>query len=204
MKTMGGSHCKAKIFLLLSLLLSPALSRAAVMNDYCVTPSFISQSITPNLLLMIDNSASMFDLAYADKGAKRCSTTTTQLCAGNNDCPSGETCSGAFVRQPYYCYDETYNSDDTYVGYFDPGTYYYYRTATDDFAPAASAFPAGCPTSVLNTSSTIADTMCLEYSTTGATKNLVSRCGSAMALAMNSHDFSYTLWRWGGGRWERF
>jgi prepilin-type N-terminal cleavage/methylation domain-containing protein len=32
---------------------------------------------------------------------------------------------------------------------------------------------------------------------------LVSRCGAAMALTMNSRDFGYTLWRWNGSKWVR-
>jgi prepilin-type N-terminal cleavage/methylation domain-containing protein len=32
---------------------------------------------------------------------------------------------------------------------------------------------------------------------------LVSRHGAAMALTMNSRDFGYTLWRWGGSKWEK-
>ena len=167
MKTMGGSHYKAKFFLLLSLLLFPALSHAAVMNDYCVTPSFISQSITPNLLLLIDNSSSMADLAFSDKGAKRCSTSTSTLCTKDSECPSGETCAGALVRQPYYCYDATYRTANSYVGYFDSNAYYYYRTGTNDFAelPTGSDFPYTCTAEAGNTIKSIANTMCLKYVT---------------------------------------
>jgi prepilin-type N-terminal cleavage/methylation domain-containing protein len=32
---------------------------------------------------------------------------------------------------------------------------------------------------------------------------IVSRCGAAMALTMNSRDFSWTIWRWTGQRWVR-
>lgn len=32
---------------------------------------------------------------------------------------------------------------------------------------------------------------------------LISRSGSAMAIKMNSTDFGYTLWRWGGKKWVR-
>jgi type IV pilus assembly protein PilY1 len=151
----------------------PALSRAATMNDYCVSPAFIQQTVPANLLLMIDNSASMYDLAYVDKGYKTCSTTTSTYCSYDTNCPSGETCS-RFVREPYYCYDETYKSATTYTGYFVPTTYYYYRAASDDFAPVASAFPSGCGTGSGTTTKTIASTMCLEYSTSGTTKTLVS------------------------------
>jgi len=32
---------------------------------------------------------------------------------------------------------------------------------------------------------------------------LVSRCGAATALTMNSRDFSWTLWNWSGAKWKR-
>jgi len=32
---------------------------------------------------------------------------------------------------------------------------------------------------------------------------VVSRCGAAMALTMNSRDFGWTLWRWSGRKWVR-
>jgi type IV pilus assembly protein PilY1 len=78
----------------------------AAMNDYCITPPFIVGGVTPNLLLTIDNSASMFDLAYVDKG----STT----------------------RTPYYCYDQTYNFGNHYVGYFKDWYHYYEYDFPDD------------------------------------------------------------------------
>ena len=30
---------------------------------------------------------------------------------------------------------------------------------------------------------------------------LISRCGVAMAITMNSNDFGYSLWRWNGKKW---
>ncbi|HBA89696.1 MAG TPA: hypothetical protein DCZ75_17420, partial [Geobacter sp.] len=50
--------------LALMLILVPVPSNADPGLDYCVTPAFVSGHIPPNLLLMIDNSASMYDLAY--------------------------------------------------------------------------------------------------------------------------------------------
>ena len=56
------------IFLTLSLTLMCGSSRAEAANtmaDYISTPPFLSGGgVTPNLLLLIDNSASMYDLAY--------------------------------------------------------------------------------------------------------------------------------------------
>lgn len=171
----------------LCLIILPTVASAAGPGDqYCITPPFITAGIKPNLLLMIDNSASMYDLAYVDKGKKHCSATTARGCFYDSDCPTGETCS-VFDRTPYYCFDQTFSSTkicsnssvttcsadsdcgannscvDRYAGYFDNNTYYHYRSGTDDFAPVASAFPSGCPTSGTNITKTIANTMCLEY-----------------------------------------
>lgn len=160
--------------MVLALMVVPGQALAATVDDYCIIPSFMKVIQPPNLLLMIDNSASMYDLSYADDGYKTCSTTTTTYCAIDSECPEGETCS-RFVRQPYYCFDETYKSTRTYAGYFDPNKIYQYRLSpNDDFVEAAGAFPAGCPSSALNTSKTIPNTTCVEYSTSGVTKTLVS------------------------------
>lgn len=42
----------------------PGQARAA-MSDYCVTPPFVAQSISPNILIVLDNSLSMCDQAYS-------------------------------------------------------------------------------------------------------------------------------------------
>ena len=66
------------------------IAGAAAMNDYCVTPPYIGAAIEPNLLLYIDNSASMYDLTYTDP-------TTYNYCANNPGTPCstvGATCSG--------------------------------------------------------------------------------------------------------------
>ncbi|HYS42828.1 MAG TPA: hypothetical protein VEM32_02505, partial [Geobacteraceae bacterium] len=68
MKTMDKFYRTAQLFLALALLILPTLSHAAVMNDYCVVPAFIGENVPSNLLLLIDNSSSMYDLSYADQG----------------------------------------------------------------------------------------------------------------------------------------
>ena len=101
----------------------------AAMNDYCITPPFIVGGVTPNLLLTIDNSASMFDLAYVDKG----STT----------------------RTPYYCYDLTYSFANHYVGYFQDWYKYYEYDFTNNYfyltTYTSSTFPTGCSRSIPGT-----------------------------------------------------
>jgi type IV pilus assembly protein PilY1 len=130
---------------LMVMLVLPAFSLAAgTMNDYCVVPPFIGRNLSPNLLLMVDNSSSMYDLAYSDQG--------------NTDG------SGTITRQPYYCYDETYRTNacsgdatrrcsadsdcdegqtcrNVYAGYFDNKKYYSFDFA-DSYFDVVASFPA--------------------------------------------------------------
>ncbi len=75
----------AALTILSVLLLSPAY---AAMNDYCITPPFIVSGVKPNLLLVLDNSASQYDLIYQD--------TINTYCANNpiTSCTPGTTCAG--------------------------------------------------------------------------------------------------------------
>jgi len=38
----------------------------AEISDYCAVPPFITRSIAPNVMLIVDNSGSMFRFAYFD------------------------------------------------------------------------------------------------------------------------------------------
>ncbi|MFC1813100.1 pilus assembly protein [Thermodesulfobacteriota bacterium] len=67
---------------------------AAVCNQDPDVPAFLSAGVDPNLLLVIDNSASMYDPAYVD--------ITNQ------------------------CYDDTYDPNTQYAGYFNIGERYIY------------------------------------------------------------------------------
>jgi type IV pilus assembly protein PilY1 len=60
----------------------------ATSSDYCINPAFITAGVHPNLLLMIDNSASMYDLEYQDTANFYCGNDPTTACA------TGDTCSG--------------------------------------------------------------------------------------------------------------
>ena len=63
MKTIKFMRCLPfLVCLTLLIMLSPSY---AVMNDYCINPPFIVGGVTPNLLMMFDNSSSMYDLNYA-------------------------------------------------------------------------------------------------------------------------------------------
>ena len=99
------------IFVILSLTLvcgSNTVEAVNTMADYISTPPFLSGGgVTPNLLLLIDNSASMYDLAYVD--------------------------------DQRYCYGDDYNPALTYVGYFQPATWYVYNLAAQRFEPKTAA-----------------------------------------------------------------
>jgi type IV pilus assembly protein PilY1 len=100
------AHLKRYIicFLVLALVFVGTFTAEAAnsMASYIASPPFISAGgVEPNLLLLIDNSASMHDLAYV----------------GNQG----------------YCYDDTYDSASTYVGYFEPGSWYAYNLVAEKF-----------------------------------------------------------------------
>jgi type IV pilus assembly protein PilY1 len=114
-------------------------AQAAEMKNYSITPPFIQQAIRPNLLLLIDNSSSMYDLAYADEGQT--------------------DASGTITREPYYCYDKTYKSTTDYVGYFDRTKYYNYDLTNQYFAIVGS-LPESTSCSYF-----LSDALCLNFNT---------------------------------------
>ena len=90
------------------------LADAAIMEDYCVVPPYVIQNVPPNVMIVIDNSGSMFNFAYSD-GFE---TTAT---ADDNDCVnSGSPCTG-FTNPGTY---PTYK----YYGYFNPDYWYTYTS----------------------------------------------------------------------------
>jgi len=95
-----------------------SLANPAAIHSYCsdgaAVPPFLAAGLDPNLLLMIDNSASMYDLAYVKP------------------------------REEGYCYDgttldasdnpvESYSAATSYAGYFDASTYYAYNMSSGEF-----------------------------------------------------------------------
>jgi type IV pilus assembly protein PilY1 len=65
MKDHHGNMHRILFFLIFIITLLPLASIEGAMNDYCVIPPFLSQSIPPNVLIVMDNSGSMCDQAYA-------------------------------------------------------------------------------------------------------------------------------------------
>ncbi|MFH7326194.1 pilus assembly protein [Desulfurivibrio sp. C05AmB] len=112
----------ALIILLALICLSSPIASWAV--DRCVSnnpdeiPPFLATStVDPNLLLIIDNSASMYDLAYVDDAG--------------------------YCYDDKYNRDENGNHvNQTYVGYFDPDGWYLYDFISDNFV--AADMDSGC------------------------------------------------------------
>ncbi len=87
--------------------------------DGAAVPPFLAAGVDPNLLLMIDNSASMYDLAYVKP------------------------------REEGYCYDgtytdggnlvESYDAAAGYFGYFDAAGWYAYDFVTEQFEETTEA-----------------------------------------------------------------
>ena len=139
----------AKLVALLAMLL-PAVAQAEDPGDnYCITPPFISGGIKPNLLLMIDNSASMFDMGYI---AGSTSTAPSYTCG---------TGSGSATVSSSYCFDNTYSNTQDYEGYFskynsstNTVTYpvYQYSAADKKFVEIETGIPTTTGTNIYRTS----------------------------------------------------
>ena len=135
----------------LFLLIFPSTLSAATMTDYCMNPPFIVGGVLPNLLMMFDNSSSMFDLNYADKGGatrpsyycydqtyrtNQCSANAARKCTKSSECATGQTCL------------------NLYSGIFEVNKYYEYNSTNGNFEEIAAFPPALCATF------TVADTVC--------------------------------------------
>lgn len=136
----------------LMVLLIPSLSFAD-MTSYCAIPPLLS-SVKPNLLLMVDNSASQYDLTYINSDPTK------------------------------YCFDNTYNNSSTYVGYFDTTTNYTYNTAdvslsnTGKFTSGA-AMPGSC---TYGGSSSATPYVCVNMSGTAPTRSVTQFVASGNFL----------------------
>jgi type IV pilus assembly protein PilY1 len=94
----------AAVFSLLLYTAGPLLAGTETMYDYTKIPPFIEVGVDPNLLLLIDNSASMYDQAYSPENKNYCFA-------------------GVDGANSYAAYDET----KSYAGYFDPSETSWYN-----------------------------------------------------------------------------
>lgn len=104
-------------------------SNAAIMEDYCQVPPYVVQNVAPNVMIVLDNSGSMFNFAYVDPGADNLIDT-----ADDNMCRvSGTPCTGFTFRGTYPTYK--------YYGYFNPD--YWYTYSSNRFVPSAPKIGSG-------------------------------------------------------------
>lgn len=106
MKTANNASRSLLFFICMTLSILP-LAHAA-MNDYCITPPFIVSGVKPNLLIMFDNSASMYDPYYISATQEYCydnSYNNATTYVGNFDSTKSYTSAG--VQYKYYCSNAT-------------------------------------------------------------------------------------------------
>lgn len=101
------------ISLLLSILLFSKTSDAAVMEDYCAVPPYVIQNVPPNVMIVLDNSGSMFNFAYFD------GFNTTTISDDNNCSNTASPCTGFLDPGTYPTFK--------YYGYFNPDAWYDYQ-----------------------------------------------------------------------------
>ena len=85
-----------KIFFLLIVVgvFLPCTFVEGAMTDYCIVPPFVSQSIPPNVMILLDNSGSMCGQAYSGsydptQFDKICSDEPSKRCDTAADCSTG-------------------------------------------------------------------------------------------------------------------
>ena len=93
---------------------------SAAMVDYCQVPPYVIQDVPPNVMLVIDNSGSMFNFAYFD-GFTTTATGDDNMCNVSSSPCTGFTDPGTYPTYKYY-------------GYFDPD--YWYTYSSNRFVPA--------------------------------------------------------------------
>ncbi len=175
-----GNMMRTFIGCLMMLSLSSGICHASDMLNYCMAPPFLQAGILPNLLFIIDNSASMFDLAYTDTGLKHCSNSAA-VCTTDADCGAG-TCS-VFDRVPMYCYDETYKSTNEYIGYYNrlksDSTKQYYNYDFTITSPAIPKFDPvdafSCTAGASETALSINNELCVIYNPSLASSTKVTK-----------------------------
>ena len=86
----------------------------AGMTDYCQVPPYVIQNIPPNVLILLDISGSMLNLAYRDGYQTPTSTTDDHSCTSTDPCTQYNW-SGRPANHRYY-------------GYFDPNQWYTYAS----------------------------------------------------------------------------
>ncbi|RJQ49877.1 MAG: hypothetical protein C4538_01375 [Nitrospiraceae bacterium] len=112
---------------LIFIIFSIRYSDAAVMEDYCAVPPYVVQNVAPNVMIVLDNSGSMFNFAYFD-GFDTTATGDDNLCSNSGSPCTGFTTPGTYPTYKYY-------------GYFNPD--YWYTYSSNRFQPSAPKTGSG-------------------------------------------------------------
>ena len=136
-KTSSARFCFL-LLVVLSIAMAPATSRAG-MTDYCIVPPYVVQNIQPNVMIVVDTSGSMFNLAYTD-GFHTTATSDDNPCTN-----SGSPCTG-------YTNPGTY-PDYKYYGYFNYDYWYTYNSGGGKFIQTAPKTGSGLSGARAKTSS---------------------------------------------------
>lgn len=91
---------------------------AVQLESYSIRPHFVTQSVPPNIMLVVDNSGSMFLFAYFE--------------GWNTDNPDDDNL-GTSASNPAEGFDPSF----PYYGYFDSAYWYNYSSSNERFSPAA-------------------------------------------------------------------
>lgn len=139
---------KKLIFLIVSVsflftILYSRNSDAAIMEDYCTAPPYVIQNVPPNIMIVLDNSGSMFNFAYSD-GFNTTTRTDDNDCDGvdedgdgngtvGDDADTTAACTGFATPGTYPTFK--------YYGYFSPD--YWYTYGSTKFTPTAPKTGSG-------------------------------------------------------------
>jgi type IV pilus assembly protein PilY1 len=108
-------------------ILSAPMHSQGAMTDYCLVPPYVIQNIAPNVMIVVDNSGSMFYFSYFD-GFTTNDTGDDNLCT-NSTSPCIEfTTPGTYPNYKFY-------------GYFNPD--YWYDYSSNRFYPTAPKTGSG-------------------------------------------------------------
>lgn len=120
------------LFALLFAVLCGPTGPASAANDVCSAgtgiPPFLSSGADPNLLLVIDNSGSMLDMAYVDEETYKLPPTAD---IGDLDPNYKKTCSDNGYLKEQKADDWVTNPAKVYAGYFDKNTWYKWEEPED-------------------------------------------------------------------------
>jgi type IV pilus assembly protein PilY1 len=97
------------------------------MTDYCLVPPYVIQNVAPNVMVVVDNSGSMFYFSYFDGFTTTIDTDDNQCDSSSNPCTEFTT-PGTYPNYKYY-------------GYFNPD--YWYDYSSSRFYPTAPKTGSG-------------------------------------------------------------